>query len=649
MAVTQFGQGTISLNPPGGVYPSGTLVTFTATPASGWDFSAWGGDLSGASSPIVLTINGNKSVTATFTQRPTYSVTVTQFGQGTISLNPPGGVYSVGTPVEMLATAADGWVFNGYSGAASGTNPRVNFVMNGNKPVTASFRPDPLAHSIPGTAAISEFGTSVAISGTRMVVGSRELGKACVYDLASATPLLPVVTLNKPVPSVNDQFGEKVAIFGTRVVVAAQSNNTGATAAGAVYVYDLGSSTPAVPVIMLSNPTPRTYENFGWSVAVDGTRVVVGSPFDDMAGPNSGSAYVYDLTSATPNVPVATLPNPTPAVSDYFGQSVAISGSRVVVGAYLDDTGASNAGSAYAYDLAGATPAVPVATFNNPTPVANGYFGLSVAISGARIVVGASNNNNGEGRAYVYDLGSATPSVPVVTLNNPTPSSYDYFGYSVAISGSRIVVGADYDDTVAANAGSAYVFDLNGSAPTVPVMTVSDPLALPDDNFGSATAIDGTTIAVGAPHADPSGPSSGAVYTYSILSNDADNDGLSDSWELLYWPTVAGHAANDDSDGDGFTELQELAFSLNPLVPDSGIQPKPVAEGGYLTITLIKQPWVTYEVQSAGTLLPGQPESFSPATTTILMNNSTTLKVRDNFLFGTPPGRFMRVKVLAAP
>ena len=139
------------------------------------------------------------------------------------------------------------------------------------------------------------------------------------------------------------------------------------------------------------------------------------------------------------------------------------------------------------------------------------------------------------------------------------------------------------------------------------------------------------------------------VLANFIPSNDTDGDGLRDSWELLYWLTLAGHAANDDFDKDGITELQELAFGLNPLVPDSGIQPRPVAEGGYLTITLTKQPWVTYEVQSAGTLFPSQPESFSPATTTILLNNSTTLKVRDNFLFGTQPGRFMRVKVLAAP
>jgi len=66
-------------------------------------------------------------------------------------------------------------------------------------------------------------------------------------------------------------------------------------------------------------------------------------------------------------------------------------------------------------------------------------------------------------------------------------------------------------------------------------------------------------------------------------------------------------------------------------------------------MTITKQIGATYEVQSAGTLLGGQPTSFSPATTTVLLDTATTLKVRDNVLIGTPPARFLRVKVNAAP
>ena len=92
-----------------------------------------------------------------------------------------------------------------------------------------------------------------------------------------------------------------------------------------------------------------------------------------------------------------------------------------------------------------------------------------------------------------------------------------------------------------------------------------------------------------------------------------------------------------------------LALGLNPTISNPGGFPVLTNEGSYLTLTLTKQPGVTYEVQSAGTLLPALPDSFSASTTTVLINDATTLKVRDNVLIGTPPARFMRVKVTAAP
>jgi hypothetical protein len=140
-------------------------------------------------------------------------------------------------------------------------------------------------------------------------------------------------------------------------------------------VYDLDSSAPSVPVVTLSNG-PAANDQFGTSVAISGSRMVVGAYLDDIGATDAGSAYVYDLSSGTPTVPLATLNNPGPAEEDRFGNSVAISGTRVVVGAYLDDTGATDAGSAYVYDLSSGTPNVPVATLNNPSPAESDFFGL---------------------------------------------------------------------------------------------------------------------------------------------------------------------------------------------------------------------------------------------------------------------------------
>lgn len=143
--------------------------------------------------------------------------------------------------------------------------------------------------------------------------------------------------------------------------------------------------------------------------------------------------------------------------------------------------------------------------------------------------------------------------------------------------------------------------------------------------------------------------SSGLVEQVVSLNRDTDSDGLLDYWEQLYWPSVANHGPLDDNDQDGILNLLEIAFGLNPTRANGEALPPVEAEGDFMTLTLTKQPGVTYEVQSASTLQPALPDSFNAATTTVLINNSTTLKVRDNFLISASPGRFIRVKVTAAP
>ena len=498
------------------------------------------------------------------------------------------------------------------------------------------------------------FGASVAISGTRVVVGASiddagawGAGSAYVYDLGSATPTVHVATINNPSPGAGDFFGWSVAISGTRLVVGADEDDAGAYGAGSAYVYDLGSATPTVPVAILNDPGLPFEEFFAQSVAVSGALVVVGIPRDDTGlAPNAGSASVYDLSSATPTVPVINLNyrpgaavedhlgnsvaisgtrvvigasdddrgsssggiaadagsahvydlssaqphfpvlslyNPKANTGDYFGWSVAISGTRVVVGAYAKDTGAMDDGSAYVYDLNNSTPTVPVATLNNPTPAVYENFGYAVAVSGTRAVVGAPFADTGGIRAgivYVYDLGSGTPTVPVITLNNPSPASGDFFGNAVAISGTRVVVGANRDDSGATDTGSAYVYDLSSGTPTVPVAILNNPGPGVGENFGSSVAIDGTTVAIGTPLENTVPNNKGAAYIFGPASNDTDGDGLLDIWEYANFGSVAVRNANDDSDGDGLSELMEQAFNTNPSKPDGpNAIPQVVNEG----------------------------------------------------------------------
>ncbi len=139
------GSGSVSLNPlpTNGTYDAGATVQLTATPAAGFQFSGWSGDLSGSTNPATITMDGNKTVTATFTAIPVtqYTLTANPVGSGSVSLNPPptNGTYSAGATVELTATPAAGFQFSGWSGDLSGSTSPATITMDGNKTVTATF------------------------------------------------------------------------------------------------------------------------------------------------------------------------------------------------------------------------------------------------------------------------------------------------------------------------------------------------------------------------------------------------------------------------------------------------------------------------------------------------------------------------------
>ena len=154
LTVSIFGSGTVTSNPAGincgfdctENYNSGTSVTLTATPASGYTFSGWSGACSGTSTTCTVPMTAAKSVTASFTQ-VTNTLNVSISGSGTVTSNPAGincGTdctenYTSGTSVILTATPASGYTFSGWSGACSGTSTTCTVPMTAAKSVTASF------------------------------------------------------------------------------------------------------------------------------------------------------------------------------------------------------------------------------------------------------------------------------------------------------------------------------------------------------------------------------------------------------------------------------------------------------------------------------------------------------------------------------
>ena len=252
------------------------------------------------------------------------------------------------------------------------------------------------------------------------------------------------------------------------------------------------------------------------------------------------------------------LASPNSQASGFFGYSVAISGATVVVGAYNEAVGtAAGAGHAYVFDaISGGL----VSTLISPNPQYLGSFGFSVAVSGTTVVVGAFGEAVGTaqlaGHAYVFD---ATTGGLISTLISPNPEAYGQFGNSVAISGTTVVVGAP-NETVgtAAGAGHAYLFDATTGG-LVRTLTSPNPQA---GFFGFSVAISGTKVVVGAPvETVGTAASAGHAYVFSILRTTSTSVSCSPNKIQNYHSTTCTATVIDTSPGTPITPTGTVAWS----------------------------------------------------------------------------------------
>jgi hypothetical protein len=197
-------------------------------------------------------------------------------------------------------------------------------------------------------------------------------------------------------------------------------------------------------------------DEFGRSVAIDGATVVVGAYRKNSY---TGAVYVLRTTDGGASYgQVAKLAAADGAADDLFGTSVAIDGATVVIGA--PDAGTGGAVYVFRTSDGGAT-YDQVAKLTADDAAASDYFGVSVAIDGDTVVVGAFSDDSDRGSAYVFRTSDGATYVEVAKLTAADAATGDVFGNSVAIAGDTVVVGAQWDDDGGSASGSAYVFDPN--------------------------------------------------------------------------------------------------------------------------------------------------------------------------------------------
>jgi len=378
-----------------------------------------------------------------------------------------------------------------------------------------------------GTSFQDGFGYQVSISGNYAVVatqleddvGGTSSGKAYIFNVTTGALVHTLDNPNAYGTSLNDNFGYSVAISGNYVVVCAYAEgDAGGASSGKVYIFDV---TTGALLHTLDNPSAYGTSDsdlFGRSVAISGNYTIVSASLeDDAGGTNSGKAYIYNLYSANWSLmsQQAKIQASDLQADDQFGYSVAIYGNTAVVGARLEDTGGSNDGSAYIFTRSGTT-WTQQQKIQASDRQASDSFGHSVAISGDTVVVGAvyeDTGGAGAGAAYIFTR-SGTTWTQQQKIQASDKQANDYFGYSVAISGDTVVVGASWEDTGGQQAGAAYVFTRSGTTWTQQQkIQASDRQA--SDYFGGSVSIDGDTVVVGAIGEDTGANSAGAAYVFT--------------------------------------------------------------------------------------------------------------------------------------
>lgn len=363
-------------------------------------------------------------------------------------------------------------------------------------------------------------GYSVAVDGNTAIAGAYgaddaggKTGAAYVFS-RDASGWSQEARLVAADGAADDRFGYVVSVTADTALVGAYLHDGADTDSGAAYVF-VRSGTAWTLRSKLEAADAALNDNFGVAVVVDGDRAVIGAHLEDEAGTNAGAAYVFQRAGTTWSQ-AAKLTASDGGGSDAFGRSVALSGDTIVVGAPNDDDGGTNAGAAYVFEWSGGA-------WNEAEkllaadPTASASFGFSVSVHADTVLVGAYLDDAGAtdcGSAYVFSRSSGTWSQQAKLVASD-PAENDRFGVSVSVRGNEALAGAYFADAKGSNSGAAYAFERSGTVWTEQQkLTADDGLA--NDYFGYSVALAGTTAVCGAYGDDDRGSASGALYALAL-------------------------------------------------------------------------------------------------------------------------------------
>ena len=337
--------------------------------------------------------------------------------------------------------------------------------------------------------------------------------------VARAVTTISQLGLDLDGEAANDQSGYSVAMSadGNRIAIGARYNDGSGNNAGHVRVYTFANGTWTQTGSDINGEAAG--DNSGWSVAMsaDGNRIAIGAPFNDGSAADSGHVRVYSWNGTAWTQTGSDIDGE--AASDNSGSSVAMSadGNRIAIGAQRNDGNGSMAGHVRVYSWNGTAWTQTGSDIDGEA--ADDQSGYSVAMSadGTRIAIGAIlNDGNGitAGHVRIYTLANGTWTQTGSDIDGQDAGDYSSYSLDMSADGNHIVIGA-------ISADHARVFSLVNGAWLQTASDIDGEAAGDNSGFSVAMSASGTRIAVGAMQNDNSYANAGHVRVHVVLNTPA--------------------------------------------------------------------------------------------------------------------------------
>lgn len=371
--------------------------------------------------------------------------------------------------------------------------------------ITTARAQGPVAELVhPNGEAGDVFGAAVAIGPRHVLVGApwdgpQARGRAYLYDRETGAHLKSYVPSDW---EAGDNLGVAVAVDGEVAAIATQSSDLGMNS-GSVYVYDL---TTGQLRFELHAPDGKAADLFGRGLALGPGYLAVSAPGDDHGESNAGAIFVYSLESGDL---LQELRTAAPRANARLGNFLAVDGHFVVASSNWDVGPAEYVGAVFVFDILLGVQRHRLLAWDRAE---GDWFGTAFATQDGRVFIGASGYDRSGiedvGKVYVHDLSTGEH---LFDVNAPLDATEgERFGTSVACGDGVLVVGAPASDRHAENGGQVYVFDADGDL----LDAFGEPS--PGDRFGQHIQADRSRLVVAAHQADPHGDGSGAAYLFCL-------------------------------------------------------------------------------------------------------------------------------------